>query len=77
MHTNIRPGLAVALELTQRISEDPQSAACDESSSSLTYTAHPSGVEFKVRWAITMVASRDVDTHPVNTDSRVCTFIDV
>lgn len=46
-------------------------------SKSLTYTAHPGGVEFKVCRAVTVVASRDVDTHPINTDGRVCTFIDI
>ena len=50
---------------------------CRESLLSLTYTAHPSGVEFKVWWAVTVVASRDVDTHSIDADSRVCTFIDI
>lgn len=43
----------------------------------LTHTAHPSGVELKVCRAVTVVASRDVDTHSINADGWVCTFIDI
>lgn len=42
-----------------------------------THTADPSGVEFKVRGAVTVVAPRDVDTHTVNTNGWVGTFINI
>lgn len=44
---------------------------------SLTYTAHPSGVEFEVWRAVAVVASRDVDAYSINTDCRVCTLVNV
>lgn len=43
----------------------------------LTYTAHSRGVEFKVWWAVAVVATRDVDTHSINTDGWVCTLVDI
>lgn len=67
----------LCFRISSVISWDQKPATCSENLWSLTYTAHPGGVEFKVRRAVTVVASRDVDTHPINTDSRVCTFIDV
>lgn len=43
----------------------------------LTDAAHPCGVELKVRRALAYVASRDVNTDPIDAEGWVCTFIHI
>lgn len=43
----------------------------------LTHTAHSSGIELKVSWAVTQVTPWGVHTQPVDAVHRVSTFIDV
>ena len=45
--------------------------------STLTHTAHSSGVELKVRGAVTQVAARGVHTQAVDAVHRVRTLVDV
>lgn len=66
-HTNIH---LLQRSHRQRIKSGEQTAKL-----SLTYTAHPCGVEFKIGWAVTVVISWDVDTDSINAGGWVCTFI--
>lgn len=43
----------------------------------LTDAAHPRGIELKIHWALTQVASRIVNTDPIDAEGRVCTFIHI
>lgn len=43
----------------------------------LTYAAHPRGIELKIHWALTQVATRIVNTDPIDAEGRVCTFIHI
>lgn len=43
----------------------------------LTYTARPRRIELKIHWALTQVASRVVNTDPIDAEGRVCTFIHI
>ena len=45
--------------------------------STLTHTAHSSGVELKVRGAVTQVSARGVHTQAVDAVHRVRTLVDV
>lgn len=43
----------------------------------LTYAAHPRGIELKIHWTLTQVASRVVNTDPIDAEGWVCTFIHI
>ena len=44
---------------------------------SLTNTPHTGGVQLEVRWTVTLVATRSVDTQAVHTVYWICTLIDI
>ena len=46
-------------------------------SPSLTNTTHTSGVQLEIRGAVTLVATRSVDTQAVDAVYGICTFINI